>query len=726
MTSNPRSPQPALPGLVSFLRAVVLAAAAAILCWPLTVTSGVLLAILGALAGAVAGDMASRTPLRLSGVLVICTVTIVLGTWTAALAVKTDLVAGVLGPVAALWTTEAALWFVLIAPTVFALRFLAARKRVLGILEVLAVGTALVVSLAAHREGMVHRPLTLGDWAWTRGLDPVLLLLVLGVVVTLLLAALMVSEERRKRLPLHFGVLAGLALLLLLIVRVTGLPAPDPAGDLGLTGDSEDSESGKDPSEGESGGSSSDPSDELGDLQFRNEYQSNGNQAPVAVVLLHDDYSPPPGVYYFRQSAFSQYNGRRLVQTTRDDVDRDVVPRFPAKPVRVPDAPEVSERRKDLKTSMGLLVDHVRPFALDSPAALRPIHNPDPMRFQRAFEVLSRVQTLPYQEMIGQRPGDPDWNDEQWDYYTEAPSDPRYRELTDRIMNLLRDEYRGDPLAQALAIKAFLDEKGIYSRKSKHADAGDPTASFLFGDLTGYCVHFAHAAAYMMRSRGIPARVAAGYAIAEAARGSGSTIMVRGADAHAWPEIFLEDVGWVVIDPAPEQTLDEPTGPPDQRLQSMLGEMMRQNLEEESGFDEASAVDWRRVKLFLLAAFLALLAAAYVVKFYRALAPYFSRPLQRYRVAYRAALDRLAEAGLARKFGESRESFAERAQSVAPSFPELTGEHLRWALGSADGRGDPARFSTLMVGVEQELRRSSPAWRRVLGFLNPFSWLKAR
>jgi transglutaminase-like putative cysteine protease len=718
--------QPVMPGLTSFLRAVVLATAAAVLCWPLTVTSGVLLAVLGALAGAVAGDLASRTRLRFSGMLAICLAVLAAGTWTARLAVKSETVARALGPVAALWISEAALWLVLVAPVVFGLRFLAARRPVLGVLEVLAVGGALIVSLAAHREGMVHRPLPIGDWAWSRGLDPVLALLVLGAFVTALLAALLISEDRRRRLPLHFGVLAALALLLLMVVRVTGVPKPDPAGELGLTGEPEDGEDQEGDAEDSGGGSSRDPSDELDDLEFRDEYGSGGQQAPVAVVLLHDDYSPPSGVYYFRQSAFSQYNGRRLVQATRDDVDRDVVPRFPARPLRVPDAPAVSDKRMDLRTSMGLLVDHVRPFALDSPAALRPTRNPDAMRFQRTFEVLSRVQTLPYPEMIGLEPGTAGWSDEQWEHYTEAPADPRYEELAERLMDFLKDEYRGDPLAQALAIKAFLDKQGIYSRRSSHAGADDPTASFLFGDLTGYCVHFAHAATYLMRTRGIPARVAAGYAIAEAARGSGSTLMVRGADAHAWPEIYLEAAGWVVIDPAPEQTLDEPAGPPDQRLQSMLGEMMRQQRPEEMDFEEARRLfNWPQIRKWLLLALLALLAAAYAVKFYRTLVPFFSRPLQRYRVAYRAALDRLAEVGLKRRFGESREDFAARTRDLAPSFDELTRRHLGWALGSAE-RGDAGGFSRLMIGVERELRRATPLWRWLAGMLNPFSWIKAR
>ena len=48
-------------------------------------------------------------------------------------------------------------------------------------------------------------------------------------------------------------------------------------------------------------------------LEFRDNYDSEGRQVPLAVVLLHDDYSPPSGIYYFRQAAFSQYNGQRLV-----------------------------------------------------------------------------------------------------------------------------------------------------------------------------------------------------------------------------------------------------------------------------------------------------------------------------------------------------------------------------------------------------------------------------
>ena len=523
---------------------------------------------------------------------------------------------------------------------------------------------------------------------------------------------------------LHFGVLAALALTLLVVVRVGDvLPRPRAAEDLGLTGDpDEDSE--EDEDGGGKGEDSKDPSEQMDDLDFKDEYNSSGKQAPVAVVLMHDEYAPPSGVYYFRQTAFSQYNGRRLIQATRDDVDRDIVARFPSKPVRLSEAPVLSDQRKPLRTTMGLVIEHIRPFALDSPAALRPVRNPNPVRFRRVFDVLSHVQTLPYDEMIGLRPGDPEWSDDQWDFYTDVPSDARYRELSEKLMDLLHEDYRQDPLAQALAIKTYLDKEGIYSRKSRHAGAEDPAASFLFGDLTGYCVHFAHAATFLMRSRGLPARVAAGYAIAEAARGGGSTLMVRGADAHAWPELYLENVGWVVVDLAPEQSLDEPAGPPDPTLQRMLGEMMREQFQDDD-FGAAGGIPWHLVKLGFLTLLFAALMAGYGVKFYRALTPFAGRSTKLYRTTYRAALDRLAEVGVARRFGESRESFGERAATVAPSFDELTERHLSWALGSCE-RDEPGVFSRLMVRVEDEVGRSVPFWRRALGFLNPYSWVFAR
>ncbi|MEM6796926.1 MAG: hypothetical protein AAF725_23330, partial [Acidobacteriota bacterium] len=407
-------------GLVRGLRAGVLAISAVILCWPLTVLPGVLAAATGAAAGALMGDRLARSRIRLGSALGLVAAALLTGAWLARLPTRLEWLASLFGPVLALMLGEVLLWLVVAGSGALSLRFLAIRRPTLAVLEVVAVASATATGFAAHRQGMVHRPLSVGDWAWSRGLDPALVFLVLGGLGTLLLAALLVREGRRRRLPLHFASLVIVAFLMVFFVRVEGLPQPDPSGDLGLTGEPEDGEGSEDQErrEGDEGG---DDRHELGDLDFKDDYGDSGQQSPVAVVLLHDDYMPPTGIFYFRQAAFSQYNGRRMVQATRDGVDLDIVERFPFQEVSVDAAPEVGEGRRALNTTMGLLVDHVQPFALDSPARLMPTDNPTPMRFRRTFMVRSHVPVMSYDQLLGRRPGDPSWSDEQWRHDTTAP-----------------------------------------------------------------------------------------------------------------------------------------------------------------------------------------------------------------------------------------------------------------------------------------------------------------
>ena len=87
--------------------------------------------------------------------------------------------------------------------------------------------------------------------------------------------------------------------------------------------------------------------------------------------------------------------------------------------------------------------------------------------------------------LFGRTAGDARWSAKQLRHYTETPEDERYRELADRIVGEMREEMRGDPFARALAVSAWLGREGIHSLKSGHAGAADPTADFLFGNLTG-------------------------------------------------------------------------------------------------------------------------------------------------------------------------------------------------------------------------------------------------
>jgi transglutaminase-like putative cysteine protease len=74
---------------------------------------------------------------------------------------------------------------------------------------------------------------------------------------------------------------------------------------------------------------------------------------------------------------------------------------------------------------------------------------------------------------------------------------------------------------------------------------------FLTTTRAGTCESFAGAFAVMARSLGLPTRVAVGFTGGRSS--SSGTTIVSGADAHAWPEVYLGAAsGWVSFEPTPE------------------------------------------------------------------------------------------------------------------------------------------------------------------------------
>ena len=72
--------------------------------------------------------------------------------------------------------------------------------------------------------------------------------------------------------------------------------------------------------------------------------------------------------------------------------------------------------------------------------------------------------------------------------------------------------------------------------------------TFLFETRRGFCEHYAAAYALLMRAAGIPARVVTGYQGGEL-NPVGDYLIVRQSDAHAWVEVWLQERGWVRLDP---------------------------------------------------------------------------------------------------------------------------------------------------------------------------------
>ncbi|MDI9888061.1 DUF3488 and transglutaminase-like domain-containing protein [Streptomyces sp. HNM0645] len=65
----------------------------------------------------------------------------------------------------------------------------------------------------------------------------------------------------------------------------------------------------------------------------------------------------------------------------------------------------------------------------------------------------------------------------------------------------------------------------------------------------GFCIHFSFSMAAMARTLGIPARVAVGFTPGTPA--ADGAMSVSNQDAHAWPELYFEGVGWTRFEPTP-------------------------------------------------------------------------------------------------------------------------------------------------------------------------------
>ncbi|MCG2620577.1 DUF3488 and transglutaminase-like domain-containing protein [Arthrobacter sp. I2-34] len=147
--------------------------------------------------------------------------------------------------------------------------------------------------------------------------------------------------------------------------------------------------------------------------------------------------------------------------------------------------------------------------------------------------------------------------------------DPAFSELPADMPQIIRDttaEVVGDldrPFEQAMAIQRYLRGPGFVYSEQAPVDGGYDQSGFgvvgaFLQAKAGYCVHFSAAMAIMAREAGIPSRIAVGYA---PGRKTGHTVVRDGVeldqyevdsrDAHAWPELYFDNVGWVAFEPTP-------------------------------------------------------------------------------------------------------------------------------------------------------------------------------
>jgi transglutaminase-like putative cysteine protease len=130
--------------------------------------------------------------------------------------------------------------------------------------------------------------------------------------------------------------------------------------------------------------------------------------------------------------------------------------------------------------------------------------------------------------------------------YLQLPAiDPRIRELARQMTGSAAGE-----LERARALERHLREDYSYTLQLPDHEVADPLAYFLFTRRKGHCEYFASAMTVMLRTLGIPARLATGFQ-----SGIYNPItdlwVIRASDAHTWVEAWIPGQGWTTFDPTP-------------------------------------------------------------------------------------------------------------------------------------------------------------------------------
>ena len=126
-----------------------------------------------------------------------------------------------------------------------------------------------------------------------------------------------------------------------------------------------------------------------------------------------------------------------------------------------------------------------------------------------------------------------DINNEQYEYFDKLEKSLHFKGDKDIIFK----------------IRNYIATSAVYNVHSKQAPQGtDEVVYFLDVSREGKCVEFANAAVAMYRYYNIPARFVTGFYVKTK---KDKTVDIYDSDAHAWVEVYIDNVGWLMVDPTP-------------------------------------------------------------------------------------------------------------------------------------------------------------------------------
>ncbi|MBI4303665.1 MAG: transglutaminase domain-containing protein [Chloroflexi bacterium] len=172
------------------------------------------------------------------------------------------------------------------------------------------------------------------------------------------------------------------------------------------------------------------------------------------------------------------------------------------------------------------------------------VTTPNALRPGKSYTVTASISTATATDLAKAGDKYPNWVT---DYYLQLPAN-----FSEGMRQLAEAVTRGanTPWEKAEAIKRYLAQFR-YTLEPKSPPSGvDGVEYFLFVQKTGNCMYFGSATVVMLRSVGVPARLAVGYLPGERNPATGSYTLTAKYH-HAWSEIYFPGYGWIVFETTP-------------------------------------------------------------------------------------------------------------------------------------------------------------------------------
>ncbi|MDR1058489.1 MAG: hypothetical protein LBL43_02985, partial [Treponema sp.] len=197
-------------------------------------------------------------------------------------------------------------------------------------------------------------------------------------------------------------------------------------------------------------------------------------------------------------------------------------------------------------------------IGMNMPVEVFPFKTWDASSFKSAYGVLSHTSGATAFDLMNAVRGTPGYGGispedlglsaDEYRLYTEYGGDREIEEYAEQICWGIRGYW--DRIEAVL--RHLKDGDYRYSLKPGIAPQGDQLKYFLFETKKGYCSYYAYAFALLLRSMGVPCRIAAGFFIDPDA-GAFDYYPVRADMAHVWVEVWYPGYGWIDYDPTTEK-----------------------------------------------------------------------------------------------------------------------------------------------------------------------------